>query len=250
MKHPFFLFLITSTLLWSCGGSENNNKHSGNSWCILLDMSGVREDTLTRRAYSDDMSKILAKLKPGDQFTVSLITESSVTENNYLVNFKLPEFIPSTDNTLIADREKELFDGKNSHRLDSLNTFLKEFILHNDRVSSNTTILDAIHVASLIFKDSASAKKLIIFSDMEEYSELYKFPKEKFNDKRIEEIINAESSGSRGLPDLKGVNIIVAGANSKNSERFYGVRNFWMKYFSKCNATLKEEHYGAAMGNI
>jgi hypothetical protein len=83
---------------------------------------------------------------------------------------------------------------------------------------------------------------------MKEESAEYNFARERLTDKRIEEIIRKERN--KGLPDLKGVKVYVAGARADDRRHFQNIQRFWMSYFKTCGAILEESNYGRGFMRI
>ena len=54
-----------------------------------------------------------------------------------------------------------------------------------------------------------------------------------------------EKKSTQKLPDLKGVEIFVTGAHSKNNDKFFAIRDFWLKFFKACDATCQESNYSS-----
>ncbi|MBK9107298.1 MAG: hypothetical protein IPM92_02670 [Saprospiraceae bacterium] len=248
LKFKYFFgsgLLIVLLSLLSC--TEDKNQTT-TTWCVLLDMSGVRQDLQTRQRYSDNFTKLIEKIGAEDVLVVGLITESSINEPEYIANHKFLSFKPTTDNELIMNMEKSKFDSVLNLEKSMITTKVQNFILNSERLAKTTDIISAIHVAENVFKKNTHLNKyLILLSDMEQYSADYRFPVENLNDDRNKQIIELEQKKPRGLPDLTGVKVYVAGARSRDSDRFFRIKNFWLTYFDACHASLMKEDYGAAL---
>jgi len=244
MRHAI-LSIMMVVLIAGCG---DNKPEPATTWCVLLDMSGVREKPQTREQYSQNFSKIMKEIKPGDALIVAMITESSINEANFVANHQFDAFQPTTDNEMYQEAEQAKFDSVFAAGKKRISQSVKDFIINNPRITQSTDIISAIHLAAGVFKKHGNKNQnLIILSDMEQYSTDYKFPKENLNEERINQIIDTERQKARGIPGLTGVKVYVAGAKSKNSDRFFRIKNFWLAYFDACHATLMKEDYGAAM---
>jgi hypothetical protein len=246
MKIVFFGLLIVFSS--SCTLFTGKDKVPPTTWCVLLDMSGVREEVQTRQIYADNFNKLFSKIAPNDVLVVGLITESSVNEAEFIVNHHFTEFKASSDNAMIESAEKSNFDATFKIEKAQIASKVSEFILQSNRIAKSTDIISAIHVADNILKKYNNPSKfLILLSDMEQYSADYRFPVENLNDDRNKQIIELEKQKPRGLPDLTEVKVYVAGAKSKDSDRFFRIKNFWLTYFDACHASLMKEDYGATM---
>jgi hypothetical protein len=251
MKTKFFFALLSllSTPYWLLTGCDSTEVNPpSTTWYVLVDTSGVRENMETRQHYAGHLRTVFSNLAPGDAVVVALITEMSIAEPSFLVRHQFQPFKASTDNELYQRAEQEKFTADFNQKKDQLLSEAEDFILHNDRIAPKTDIITACHVASAVLKQNPAAyKKLIIVSDMEEYDGTYNFIKDKLDEERIRRIIAQEQASPRKIPDLGGVNVFVAGASSKDSERFFKIRNFWQAYFREAGATLSDEDYGATL---
>lgn len=256
MSSKYFSFFSTLLICFGaiffpgCHGKEDA-KNNPTTWCVLVDMSGVRKSQDTRQHYADHFKTIFSKVMPGDALAVALITELSVTEPQLLLRHQFSTFKATTDNDLYVKAEKQQFEKDLQALKDSFLKKVTDTILHSNRITPRTDIITACHVAAGIFKQYPSLyRKLIILSDMEEFDGTYNFIIEKLTEKRIDEIIEKEKKSSRGIPDLAGVTVYVAGAASKQSDRFFNIRSFWKKYFKECGASLQDEHYGGTLSGL
>jgi hypothetical protein len=232
-----FLFII------SCG-DEPMFKHT--VWLVLLDMSGMEDTRAARKIYSENIIKVINAVNQGDRLVVSTITESSINEPELVVDWTSDVFLPTTPNELYQKSEKDKYDKEQKSKKDSIYNDLKLFLDSSQRITNRTDIISALHLSENVYsKSSLPIKKLVIFSDMEENSDKYKFPSEQLTLKRINQIIELEKSSIQGLPDLKNVNVFIVGAHSKTNEKYFLVRKFWMEFFKACGAMLNESNYNS-----
>jgi hypothetical protein len=253
MLPAIFFALLASA---ACTNKDKKNegsseKESATTWCVLLDMSGVRESAETRQHYADYIKTVFDKIVPGDAVAAAFITESSLAEPQLLLSYQFTTFKATTDNDLYKKGEEADFKKKFQKIKDSLLQLATDTALHSNRVTKKTDIITACHLAANIFKQYRSAyKKLIVLSDMEEYDGAYNFVSDKLSQERIERILQKEKSSSRGMPDLAGVNVHVAGAASKQNDRFFNIRSFWKQYFKNSGASLQDEHYSGTLTGL
>lgn len=248
------LSILFSLILFSCQSNKNEaavDNPEPSAWCVLIDMSGVRANHEMRKQYADNMRKIMDHINPGDQLLVSVITESSANELNHLHEGKFPVFNPSTTNTRKLKKEHKKFMDVHEDLKNNILKSIQDSILNSQRMAGKTEILSALQVSSQFFKNHADLiKKLVIFSDMEEYGRDYQFGSASLSDAEIDGILQKESRKPQGLPVLNGTEVYVAGAHSKTSDHLYRVRKFWLRYFNACGANLTEEHYGATLNGL
>ncbi|MEW6419499.1 MAG: hypothetical protein AB1480_15525 [Nitrospirota bacterium] len=224
---------------------------------VLFDLSESTRNL--KKVYSDSFKTILSSIGHGDVIVAAKITNSSISEPEIPIKKEFPEFVPTdkmgnrTDNPILVEKSlkeanKKLADEK--ARLEKISNdilLVKEDIY---RKILNTDIVSSLHVAEKIFKNyKRNHTILVIFSDMIEDSKEYNFEKENLTDKRIEDIIKKEKLRNR-IPDLQGVKIYVVAAGTKESNKFFAIQNFWLRYFKECGADLSKERYGSALLNF
>jgi len=244
MKHLSIIALVACSLFISCSGDPQPD--TSTTWAVLLDVSGVREKPQERQAYAEYLARVFDRIQPGDAMVVALITELSVAEPHMLIEQRFPVFEPTTDNPMYLEAEQKKFDEEHKGLKEQLQQQATSFVLNNDRIAQRTDIITACHVAAKVLANHASAyRKLVIISDMEEYDGQYDFIHTRLDPEQIRKIVDKEKNSARGLPRLNGVEVYVAGARSKDSQRFFNIRAFWQNYLEACGATLRDEHYGA-----
>lgn len=250
MRNVFIFTIFLFLMLFNSSCIDKEEK-TYTTWILLLDMSGVRESPEIRQQYKENFDRIAEQFQRGDAVVVAMITESSVNEAEFVVNHKFADPEATTTNVIQAPAEQEAFEKEFQAEKEKLQNHVSDFILNNPRITPNTDILSALHVAANVFKKQGNAiQNLIILSDMEQYDGEYSFPSENLSEERIAQIIHNEKQKARGIPDLNGVKVYVAGAKSKNSDRFFQIKNFWIAYFKATGATLLAENYGAALIEI
>jgi len=248
---PALIFLFAASFFLNGCNDKDKSKDSPTTWCVLIDMSGVRENQDTRRHYVDHFKSVFSKMVPGDAMAAALITESSLAEPHLLLSHQFSVFKATTDNELYRAGEEQQFKKNFETTLDSLAKVASDTILNSRRITQKTDIITACHLAANIFKQYRTPyKKLIILSDMEEYDGTYNFVSDKLSQERIDKILQKEKTSSRGLPDLAGVNVYVAGAASKQNDRFFNIRSFWKQYFKNSGASLQDEHYSGTLTGL
>jgi len=238
-----YIFLASIFGLFSCNSSQGELDDE-TAHALLIDISGVREDSVERQRYAERAKDVVASLEQGDVLEVHVISDRSINEGGALATLQLPVFNASTDNPMRVTQEREHFDKLIKTKKDSVAEILVTHILTDERIAPRTQIIGAIHRAAIFFKGYPSHEKtLVILSDMEEFSDHYNFTKEPLDNTRIIKILESERIGASGLPGLKGINVSVQGARSSTQERFFEVRNFWIAFFKESGATFAEANY-------
>jgi len=211
---------------------------------VLIDFSESAKDA--RRDYLEALNKVLPALRIGDRFIVWKITEKSEMEPKPLLDEDFPYPPPSPNEfyrkQALAKAQKQMMETR-----EKIKSKMEALLNSTVPLSPRTSILSSLQVAERVFKQNKTRKPvLLILSDMIEDSTDYDFSKEKLSEKRISQIIEVEKS-KKGLPDLNGVKVYVAGAMAPTRDQFGNIRNFWLRYFKECAAICPKENYGSAL---
>jgi hypothetical protein len=106
-----------------------------------------------------------------------------------------------------------------------------------------TEIMTSFNQVGFIFKSYPNDRNfLLICSDMVENSFSYNFNTEILNANRIQEIIDNEKRQG-DLPDLSNVSVYVITPGTKQDEKYFQVKDFWLKYFDAAGAKAYFGHY-------
>ena len=243
MKRICCFVFISLVLACSFGRSP---KTQNKCICVLFDLSLSTQKEVVRDSYMLDLNKIFASIQPGDVLVATLITGHSISELEFCVQHVFESFDPGTDNELKKKALWAQFQKIQAACKDSLVSVI-DSTLHQKSNIIKTEIMGALDVAARTFRNYKMPKNvLVVFSDMLEDSQFYRFDKENLTPQRIVAIIENEKSSER-LPKFQGVKIYVTGAMSQDRKRFLAVRSFWLKYFAECGALLSEDHYGSIL---
>lgn len=258
MKTPLFILicLFISISLVSCEKLQTEDKKALKKTVVVLcDLSESTREL--KNLYLDSIKKVISSIGHGDVIVVAKITEASIAEADMPIKEVFPEFVAKdnmgnpTDNKFLVNQAKEEADKELSLKKEKIIKDARDLLIDNNVDSHKkiirTDILSSLHVAEKVFKNYNHNKLiLVILSDMIEDSSEYNFEKENLTDMKIEEIIKKEKTKNK-IPDIKGVKVYVVAAGSGNSERFFKIQNFWLRYFKECGATLFKENYGSAL---
>ncbi|MBE0427248.1 MAG: hypothetical protein IBX72_11475 [Nitrospirae bacterium] len=242
------LILVAATLI-PAHVSAGKNK----TVFVLFDLSESTARSSNRQEYLEAFMKIVdirdvrtdlkeSFIQPGDVLIADIISDNSISGSTFPIIKEFRKFSVWKDNYLMY---------KKNFRLEKEEQVIKaeEILFTSKRKIMFTDILSSLRIAERVFKRFKREENiLVIFSDMKEESAEYNFARERLTDKRIEEIIGKERS--RGLPDLKGVKVYVAGARADDRRHFQNIQRFWMSYFKACGAILEERNYGRGFMGI
>jgi len=239
MNRLFILISCVFSLLFAgCGLKKQEEK------CIfvLFDISG---STLpSRPQYYQDFQKVLDKIKGGDRLVADLITENPLSQSIFPINEKIPKY------SIFFPGGPDEYSTRTTQQKTNILNEAKRLVF-NSTGRQKTKILDSLRLAERVFKTYKEPKEeLIFFSDMVEESEYYDFTTMRLSDKEIEQIIEKEKK--KGLPNLSGAKVYVAGATHSisggmSTARILTIQNFWLRYFKECGADLTKERYGSCL---
>lgn len=257
--HSITILLLLVLMANSCDmlKKEENKNIPSKTVVVLCDLTESTKNL--SNAYLESFKTILSTISHGDVIVAAKITNSSIAEPEIPIKDEIQKFVPvdkmgnPTDNPILVKSSKKEADEKLAKQkeliIDKLNNMLSPNNNRNRKII-NTDIMSSLHVAEKIFKNYKREKLvLVMLSDMIEDSTEYNFEKENLIDKRAEDIINKEKSKNR-LPDLQKVKIYVVAAGAKESNKFFAIQNFWLRYFKECGADLTKERYGSALLNF
>ncbi len=241
------LYLVGATMvplslaLSGCHATANIMNRQTSFVMALLDVSATTKTA--RTSYLHDLATIMDQLQSGDTLWADQITENSLATSHIPFRLTLPVFNLLSTNA--DDYNSRLIALKKKASADA------ESLLN--RETKRTTLLDSLLVAQKVFHSShaltAAHRVLVVFSDMREDSVRYVFDRENLTPARIKQIIGREQTDHR-IPDLKGVQVYVAGAaadRSGNPERIRQIEAFWRAYFRAAGTELPDEHYSASL---
>jgi hypothetical protein len=211
---------------------------------VLLDLSGSTRSSAVRAEYRSGLDKVAARLFYGDTLSVWSIDKDSIENSRPLNNdapFPLLTFDkqPST-----YERRRLSNDFKAQHALAQIRTAsLAPVQAHLMDQTKGSDLLGAMAVASRKFElGNADDRWLIIFSDMLINDGRWKMGKGFNPQKMLVEVRKEE-----GIASLKGVNVVVVGANAASKKEWRTVEGFWLEYFKEAGANVPPAQYGAQM---
>jgi hypothetical protein len=247
-------FLILSMALGAAAVTTGcslvaNNKTAGGTLLVpLFDRSISADQPGTKDRYLADFGKVVADLQPGDTVVADAITENPTATMRFPVNVALPSYDPLQGNPLIYKRDMQAAKRTLVEQVGQL--------VRETPATKKTAILDALYVARKVLQSESGKKAarrvIIVFSDMVEDSARANFEHDSLSAGRIKTLLAIEEKNNR-LPDLKGVEVWVAGATpdrSMGEARIRSIEVFWEAYFSRCGASLAPERYGPALLNF
>lgn len=198
-----------------------------------------------RQRYLEAFERIVNALPGGTLLKADLI------DSNPLASSSLPisEYFKRQGGLLSSDNEREV-DAQNEAAAERA---IEEFESFLTRRPKGDSILDSLNIAQDVLDSypSATTRYLIIFSDMIESSDRYRFTKENLTPQAAKKFISEQDENGT-LPSLDGVDVYVVGAGATRGsdatpEHIRRVERFWLAYFDATGATLPEHRYGPTL---
>ncbi len=242
------MILVAAAASTGCRLTANNESAHGTLLVCLFDRSLSANDPVTKDLYLADFSKLVADLQPGDTVVADAITENPTATMRFPVHVVLPSYDPAMNNPMLHKRELQT----------AKRTLLEQVgqLVRETPGTKKTAILDALYVTRKVLQSEsgkkAARRTIIVFSDMVEDSERANFEQEYLSAGRIKTLLSIEEKNSR-LPDMKGVDVWVAGATPNRAmgeARIRSIETFWEAYFARCGALLTPDRYGPALLNF
>jgi len=173
------------------------------------------------------VTRLLSQMPLHSQVTVLAITENSFSQPYVLLSAKTADDKGYFGERLTAARQQIL-------------RVWHERSAHLQPNSAGTDILGSLVVAGQLLQQAPDTQRkvLVLFSDMREFTRHLNF--ETQSDIPMDAALAKVDEG-RFLPNLKGVDIYVLGADAAGQEvaQWDRVRKFWATYFEKVGANLR-----------
>jgi len=173
------------------------------------------------------ITRLLSQMQVNSQVTVLAITENSFSQPYVLLSAKTADDKGYFGERLTAARQQIL-------------RVWHERSAHLQPNSAGTDILGSLVVAGQLLQQTPDTQRkiLVLFSDMREFTRHLNF--ETQSDIPMDAALAKVDEG-RFLPNLKGVDIYVLGADAAGQEvaQWDRVRKFWATYFEKVGANLR-----------
>lgn len=236
-RRDFLVSGLTALLMSGCTTIGPEPKSI--STLVLVDETGLRDDSSVVQCHREAIEQILATLPPDRKATLCLDTVS----NNSRLNSHPKAFT-------FAPKGWDDTNTTYSRKLDATRRQVWEHwgkLLKASETTtgpSHTTLLDSLDMVSKLRPD-----RLVMLTDGFEQSSRYDFTEGKdLNDSRIDAILKQDENR---MPDLSGIDIwFVAAASHQTGiepNRLRWVERFWCRYFDRAGARLPGNHYAPVL---
>lgn len=251
-----FLAGAAGLALSGCGRSSSPSADASTYSTVIVtafDVSASTSVKAVRERYFSDFQTVLADLVTNlgcDSFLAGYpITADTEATSTTRISQPFPAYRP-------LDVNKDQYTAKLAQaQTDALSQ--ARALMTDVRTASATDLLNAFHDAEIVFNgaayQSATDKRLIVYSDMVQQAGADDFLQEDLTKRRIDQIIAAQRDAGQ-LPDLKGVKVWAAGATADSEgrippDKIAQIRRFWIAFFDACGARLPPERYATTLLN-
>ncbi len=252
----FGAFGLAVTTTFGCSRSHSSSADASSFSKVIVtafDVSASTSMTAVRERYFAEFQTVLNDLvdkNDGISYLAGYpITANTEATSTTRISQIFPAFTPSEINKDDYARSVALAKADALSQARALMTGV--------RTATATDLLNAFLDAANVFNgathQSATDKRLIIYSDMTQQAGADDFLREDLTKRKINQIIAAQRE-ARQLPDLKGVKVWVAGATADPEgqippNKIAQIRQFWITFFQDCGAELTTERYGTTLQN-
>ena len=199
---------------------------------VYVDLSQSIKGADIDRIYTPTLRTVMESLQPGDRLVLAEISEQTLGNFAPAVDVAFPTTGRSMDDADALDAGKK-----------KLRDQWRKLISTRGKAKA-TVIIDSMGAGAQIFaRDPREQKWLLILSDMVEESKLANFAKSPPDAAATDALLRERRSKSL-MPDLRGVQVFVAGAAAPTGEQYAAIQDFWLKYFKAAGAQVSEKTYG------
>jgi hypothetical protein len=193
---------------------------------VDLSLSSLPE----RENYKRYIEKVASKLAPGDRVAVGKIIDLTIADFVPIADVAIPAFNFWTDNRTL---HKKLVDEITSQLFANIDS-----VLDSRGKIERSEIINAFLISEQFLRKKSGRKSLIILSDMLECSSEYNFEREELTNDYVEKAIQSLRYKGR-IPRLDHVEVWVAGAFAKTTEKYFAVQTFWNRYIRETGADCR-----------
>lgn len=206
---------------------------------VFIDMSASIAET-ERQLYQSYMDTIISSLRAGDRLVIGKISDGTMIRFSPIFAQTLKEYSFWMDNPLVHKRELKKIRAEVTQKVDA--------VLQSAEKTPATEIIMSFLVSENEFRKWRGAKRLVLISDMLEYSRDLNLEKAyALTPEQIDGIIDRLRQKNR-IARLDSVEVWIAGATAQHTDHFLAVKAFWERYIQETGAIL--EHYSHDIGQF
>jgi hypothetical protein len=183
-----------------------------------------------RENYKHYIEKIVAKLQPGDVVAGGKIIDLTIADFTPIFYVELPAFDFWSDNLTL---HKKLVDKITAQLYASIDS-----VLQSRGKIEKTEIINSFLICEQFMRNKTGKKSMVVLSDMMECSSELNFAKDDLTAEYVDQAIASLRAKGR-IPNLRNVDIWVAGAYANSTEKYFAVQGFWNRYLNETGANCR-----------
>jgi hypothetical protein len=183
-----------------------------------------------RENYKKYIDFIVSKLEAGDRIMVSRILDLTIAEFAPIYDAKFPAFNIFSDNRTHYDKTIRTMSRQIMATVDS--------VLDLRAKVQKSEIVNSFLICDQVMNGWSGKRSVVIISDMQESSSEFNFDTDRLTPAYVENVLATLKLKNR-IPQLRGVEVWIAGAYAKDTEQFFAVQDFWKRYLAETGATLR-----------
>lgn len=232
------LAFALSAVAVSCHGNKQEAPKAPLSPAVLVMVDFSQSAASLLPDYKRYLDEIVGRIPAGGRINVGKIQKATVASFEPFIS----EVVPGEPG--LMDVEEDVRDEQRAVGLRIRRAV--DSVFSSPTFSPGTNIISALGLVHDVFPNS-DRRVLVLLSDMQHTSSDLDLEKANITDKFIEATL-AKLQQAGQLPDLKGVEVYVAGATAKTDERYNSIKKFWLKLFAQAGAEVRS--YSRALLNF
>ena len=242
-----FLGLVAAGCGGLGGGSSVDADHPSTLALVFVDVSKSTygKGGIQRQRYLAAFDRVVHALGDGTLLKADIIDVNPLSDSSLPIS----EFYEKYEG---ITGKKNQFQIAQQHK-HAAEEAIAQFRALLKRRPTGDSILDSLNIAQDVNDAYSTAKTryLIVFSDMIETSQRYRFTDANLRPDRVAAFIRSERK-SGDLPTLSGVEVYVVGAGATRGadakpSHIRAIKNFWLTYFRAAGAILPSYRYSPTL---
>ncbi len=183
-----------------------------------------------RENYKHYIEKIVTKLQPGDVVAGGKIIDLTIADFTPIFYVELPAFDFWSDNLTL---HKKLVDKITAQMYASIDS-----VLQSRGKIEKSEIINSFLICEQFMRNKTGKKSMVVLSDMMECSSELNFAKDNLTAEYVDQAVASLRAKGR-IPNLRNVDIWVAGAYANSTEKYFAVQGFWNRYLNETGANCQ-----------
>jgi len=183
-----------------------------------------------RDNYKLYLEKVISQLEPGDVIAGGKIIDLTIADFTPMFNVELPTFDFWSDNRTQHQKLVKKLTAQMFASIDS--------VLDSRGKIEKSEIINSFLICEQFMRNKNGTKTLVILSDMLECTEELNFARDEVTAEYVNQaMLDLRAKGR--IPNLRNIDVWVAGAYSPNTEKFFAVQGFWNRFFKETGVNCR-----------